>query len=76
MKCAVSLNSVDITLLTYLSDVSLMSLQLFDKYFVREALEPCPVSITGYTSHKIATVACFHAKVKYKDNYSSAKFHV
>ena len=57
------------------SDVSLMSLQLFDKYFVREALESCPFSIT-YTSHKIATVGCFHAKVKYTDNYASAKFHV
>ena len=76
MKCAVSVNSVDLNLLVGTSsDVSLMSLQLFDKYFVSEALEPCPVSITGYTSHKIATVGCFHAKVIYKDNYGSAKFH-
>ena len=49
-----------------------MSLQ----YFVREALEPFPVSVTGYTCHKIPTVSCFHAKVKYKDNYASVKFHV
>ena len=29
-----------------------------------------------YISHKIATVGCFNAKVKYKDNYASAKFYV
>ena len=77
MKCAVIVNSVDMKLLVdTASDVSLMSLQLFDKSFVREALEPRPVSIAWYTSHKIATVGCFHANVKYKDNYASDKFHV
>ena len=77
VKCAVIVNSVDMNLLVDIaSDVSLVSLQLFDNSFVREALEPRPVSITWYTSQKIPTVGCFHAKVKYKYNYASDKFHV
>ncbi|XP_033114101.1 uncharacterized protein K02A2.6-like [Anneissia japonica] len=70
-------NSINIQMLVdTASDVSLLSLKLFDKYFVRDALKPCIMPITSYTSHKITTVGCFKAKVQFKSKCANATFYV
>ncbi|XP_071941060.1 uncharacterized protein [Antedon mediterranea] len=74
---SVKINSIDMQLIVdTASDVSLLSLKLFDKHFARNELGKYVTQIKSYTTHTINTVGCFKAKVKFNTECATTTLYV
>ena len=77
VNCNVLINNVSIhVVVDTASDVTLMNLTTFEKYFVKEALTPCKTSMKAYTNTEISLVGCFDANISFQDRSARIVIHV
>ena len=77
IMCDIYVNEVPIQMLVDTgSDVTILQVDEYDKYFLREALIPCHLQIKSYTKNAIHVLGCFEARVTYKDRSSNVSIYV
>ncbi|KAJ8018291.1 hypothetical protein HOLleu_43793 [Holothuria leucospilota] len=77
VSCILNFNGADIPVVVdTASDVTLMNIDTFDLYFVREALQPCTTSITSYTSNKIPLLGYFDTNVSFQERSARIRTYV
>ena len=77
ITCHVHINGIDIPMLVDTgSDVTLLNVNLFDKYFVREALLPCHTMIKSYSQDNVAVLGSFPTTISYKGRNTKANILV